>query len=75
VGALIHYCCTNPEHASQRPDGLIDKLTLHDGKWAYCPRNTHLRGHRWTPTGGAPLETIVLDSRAGRDFPTEKALR
>ncbi len=57
--AAIHYLCANPAHETGegRPD--VDRLTIHDGKWAYCPRDARASAHEWTETGGVRLEELV----------------
>lgn len=49
----VAYLCTAPSH--QVGDGGPDKLTVHDGQWAFCPFDARREGHVWTPTGGLPL--------------------
>ncbi|HEV8468307.1 MAG TPA: hypothetical protein VGR46_01765 [Candidatus Limnocylindria bacterium] len=34
-------------------------LTIHDGSWAYCDGAGSDNAHRWSPTGGVPLERLV----------------
>lgn len=65
---LIHWRCDAAGH--QQPDGrTVDTLTVHDGKWAYCPRDVAADDHAWTATGGVQIEllrrgspTISLDA-------------
>ncbi|HET8568118.1 MAG TPA: hypothetical protein VFM93_03915 [Candidatus Limnocylindria bacterium] len=35
-----------------------DTLTIHAGKWAYCPMDVKGSGHKWEDTGGVPIETL-----------------
>ena len=59
---LVRYYCVSPEHL-ERSDDLTDKLTVHDGQWAFCPLNTRLGGHDWRPRGS--LSPAVLAARSG----------
>jgi hypothetical protein len=54
---LIAFECT----ASAHQPTLIypDKLTIHDGAWAFCPFDARATGHLWRSTGGADLETLL----------------
>ncbi len=52
--ALIFFRCASPEHAEPR-GRESDTLTIHQGKWAYCPHDIRVKGHTWEPTGGVPL--------------------
>ena len=36
-----------------------DKLTIHEGAWAFCPFDARADGHRWRATGGIDLEQIT----------------
>ena len=58
---LIAYRCV----ASDHPPTLLhpDKLTIHDGEWAFCPFDARAGGHKWEVTGGEAVE--VLMRRAG----------
>lgn len=60
--ALIHYRCSNPKH-QQLSNNKSDTLTIHEGKWAYCPHDIRVKGHEWTETGGVPLEQARLAQR------------
>lgn len=55
--ALIQFVCVDQDHAV--PDGL-DQLTIHDGKWAFCPRGKLGAGHEWEPTGGVKLGDLAV---------------
>lgn len=58
---LIAYECVSPDH---KPSVLHpDKLTIHDGEWAFCAFDARADGHHWRATGGAPLEALTV--RAG----------
>lgn len=58
---LIAYECVAPEH---QPSLIFpDKLTIHEGAWAFCPFDSHSDGHRWRETGGAAFTDLLR--RAG----------
>jgi hypothetical protein len=40
-----------------------DTLTIHEGKWAYCPHDVRAQGHEWTETGGQTLAEVRLRQR------------
>ena len=68
---LIQWYCSSAAHRGA-PDDVTDKLTIHDGEWAFCPLDARADEHDWRPTGGLELERggargpIVLRSaRAG----------
>lgn len=52
----VAYECRAPSH--QVGDGGPDKLTVHDGQWAFCPFDVKAGGHEWTATGGVPLSMV-----------------
>ena len=55
---LIHWRCDAAGH-QQAPDGrTADTLTVHDGKWAYCPGDVAAKDHVWTATGGVQIEML-----------------
>jgi len=58
---LVHFRCTNLAHvrpASQRGD----TLTLFEGLWAYCPFDVRAGDHRWEPTGGVTMESLLNEA-------------
>lgn len=58
---LISYECVAPEH---QPSLLFpDKLTIHQGSWAFCAFDSHADGHQWRETGGAQFADLLR--RAG----------
>jgi hypothetical protein len=68
---LIQWYCASPAHRG-KPDDVADRLTIHDGEWAFCPLDSRADEHDWRRTGGLELERgagrgpIVLRSvRAG----------
>jgi hypothetical protein len=54
---LVAYSCDAPEH----PPGSMppDKLTVHQGEWAFCACDARADGHRWQKTGGASYEDLM----------------
>ena len=62
--ALIHYRCVAVAHREPRAQGPSDLLTVHEGKWAYCPHDIRAKGHDWKETGGLTVnETRLLVDR------------
>ena len=55
---LIHYRCTAPTHQQPQAGTKSDTLTIHEGKWAYCPRDIRAKGHQWAETGGVTLNEV-----------------
>ena len=54
---LIAFECTAPAH---RPDAeRPDKLTIHEGHWAFCPLSATANGHVWSETGGADMNDLM----------------
>ena len=52
----VAYECTALSHRSG--EGGPDKLTVHDGQWAFCPYDAKATGHEWVATGGLPLPML-----------------
>lgn len=63
---LIHSFCTEPTHADR---GGTDQLSIHDGRWAFCPGGVIASDHRWEPTGGIALSKIASFARARSSIP------
>jgi len=60
--ALVYYRCMAAAH--QELSGReSDTLTIHEGKWAYCPHDVRAEGHEWTETGGQTLAEVRLRQR------------
>ena len=54
---LIAYECVADDH---RPTFLHpDKLTIHQGQWAFCAFDARATGHKWNETGGEELQHIM----------------
>ena len=61
---LIAYECIATGH--QPTPQHADKLTIHEGAWAFCAFDTLATGHEWRATGGVDMDTLV---RRGRHAP------
>jgi hypothetical protein len=59
----IHFYCTSSEHRRRARTERVDTLTVHDGRWAYCPFDVRSDGHAWSETGGLPLVEIERRAR------------
>lgn len=55
---LIHYRCSAPAHQQGVEARTADTLTVHEGKWAYCPKDIREKDHVWEPTGGIRIELL-----------------
>lgn len=68
---LIAFECVDPDH--QQVGDHPDKLTVHEGGWAYCPFDALAERHTWRQTGGVDLEQIQfhrsLANHAGAKTP------
>lgn len=53
----VAYECTAPAHQVGEGGGP-DKLTVHQGQWAFCAFDVKAGGHEWRPTGGVPLSML-----------------
>ena len=58
---LVEFECVAKKHAPtiERPD----KLTIHEGKWAFCPFDALADGHDWRETGGTDVDTLLRKDR------------
>lgn len=55
--SLIAYECVAADH---QPGVLHpDKLTIHEGRWAFCPFDARADGHSWKATGGADMNSLL----------------
>ena len=52
---LIQWYCASAAHRGT-PDDAADKLTVHEGEWAFCPLDVRATEHDWRKTGGLELE-------------------
>lgn len=55
---LIHWRCDAAAHQQGIDGRTPDTLTVHDGRWAYCPLDAGAHGHNWKPTGGVRIELL-----------------
>lgn len=55
--AKVAYECDTPAHRASDGGGP-DKLTVHEGEWAFCPFDARAAGHEWRPTGGLTLSML-----------------
>lgn len=53
---LIAYVCATPDHTPSLQ--FPDKLTIHEGAWAFCPFDAHADGHTWRETAGENIDEI-----------------
>jgi hypothetical protein len=56
---VIHWECKSPEHRALYSRHGNGGLTIHEGAWAYCDGAEADDAHRWSPTGGVALESLV----------------
>jgi hypothetical protein len=68
VEPAVAFACTAPTH--QSTGGGPDKLTIHDGQWAFCAFDAQAHGHVWGPTGG---RTLTMLRAAALALPKEHA--
>jgi hypothetical protein len=55
--ALVSFECVAPTH--QPGTSHPDKLTIHEGHWAFCPFDARADGHSWKATGGADMNSLL----------------
>ena len=65
----IAYECKAPSHLVG--EGGPDRLTVHQGKWAFCPHDAKAAGHEWMATGGLPLSMLRHGAAARAHESTE----
>lgn len=58
VSGLIHYRCRAPAHQQGADGRTPDTITVHEGRWSYCPLDARGDGHVWEETGGVPIESL-----------------
>lgn len=67
--ALIHWYCASADHRDG-PQTTADKLTIHQGQWAFCQMDSRASEHDWQSTSGielerdAPLLSVVHEAKA-----------
>lgn len=57
MGTSVAYECNAPSHRVSEGGGP-DKLTVHEGQWAFCGYDAKADGHQWRLTGGLPLSML-----------------
>lgn len=67
----VAFVCDAPAHRSGEGGGP-DKLTVHDGRWAFCAYDSKADGHEWKPSSGLSLSMLrhppgVRELSKGRD--------
>ncbi|HAF11319.1 MAG TPA: hypothetical protein DCK98_14720 [Chloroflexi bacterium] len=50
----IDFVCVRSDH---QVTTLVEALTIHDERWAYCP-SAQTDGHEWRPCGGMSLDDL-----------------
>lgn len=55
---LIHFRCTALSHQRGAEGRAADTLTVHEGRWSYCPLDIRADGHAWEATGGVRIEML-----------------
>src|SRR5258706_1506916 len=56
---IIHWQCESSEHRALHSRHGNGGLTIHEGAWAYCDGADADDAHRWAPTGGVALASLV----------------
>lgn len=57
----VAFHCEAPAHHG-RDGGGPDKLTIHEGQWAYCSYDSRADGHEWRRTEGLTISMIRTTS-------------
>lgn len=70
MNALVAFTCAAPAHLEA--EAGPDKLTVHDGKWAYCAYDARADGHDWKPNDGIAISLLqhppgIRDRSEGKD--------
>lgn len=52
----VAYACVATAHRAG--GGGPDKLTVHEGEWAFCPFDAKADGHQWSRTRGTSLSAL-----------------
>src|SRR2546426_1457149 len=56
---VVHWECQSSNHRVLHSRHGNGGLTIHEGAWAYCDGAGANDAHRWSPTGGVALESLV----------------
>jgi hypothetical protein len=62
VEPRVGFSCVAPAH--QVGDGGPDKLTVHEGQWAYCSFDARADAHEWRTTEGVTLTMLRASTLA-----------
>jgi hypothetical protein len=57
----VDFVCTRAEHRTRA--STFGTLTVHDGKWAYCPAEGITEEHQWSPVYGAVMARLRIAAR------------
>jgi len=57
--SIVHWECHAQAHRALASRHGVGGLTINQGSWAYCDGAGADDRHRWVPTGGLPLESLV----------------
>jgi hypothetical protein len=61
---MIEFVCVAAHHQSRPRSGpYVSPLTIHDGKWAYCPASL-VTDHEWHAIAAAAIEDVRRQWRA-----------
>lgn len=63
MSGLISWIC-RAGHRDQDGATYLPNLTIHEGRWAYCPQGGS-RQHSWDPIDPAPLELLRVRHASG----------
>lgn len=55
---LIYFRCAALDHQKGVDGRTADTLTVHEGKWSYCPHDVRAKDHEWIATGGMQIEML-----------------
>lgn len=58
----VGFSCAAPTH--QNREGGPDKLTVHEGQWAFCAFDARADGHDWRRTEGITLTSLRASALA-----------
>jgi hypothetical protein len=72
--SVVHWECQAPEHRALRSRHGNGGLTIHEGAWAYCDGAAADEAHRWSATGGVPIEALVRWSAPNGEDPAPVTL-
>jgi hypothetical protein len=70
MDGLVAFTCAAPAHRDT--EAGPDKLTVHEGKWAYCGYDARADGHQWKANDGIAISLLqhpaaIRDRIQGKD--------